>query len=136
MVRCRLDGPDSDNIRNVRYVPQVEFGLWKYLMEHRHHRTVVVEESSLWVAEDAARWNSGYEAEDLEPVLRFRVHLVTREGTLVLIERFFPAESYPEAQEALLSHFERGSWREIAAVPGYFIPRHVRRTQPKPAALA
>ncbi|HEY7412318.1 MAG TPA: hypothetical protein VII13_16335 [Vicinamibacteria bacterium] len=126
MVRCRLDGVDDVPARTLRYIPYAEFGLWKHLMETKHGRTVTVEETSVWVVEDAARWNSGYEPEDLEPVLHFRLQLVAREGTMVTIERYFPAESYPEAQEALLSHFPAGSCRELTAIPGYFVPKRVR----------
>jgi hypothetical protein len=39
------------------------------------------------------------------------------------IERFFPAETYPDAQEALLSHYV-GDTRpqRLVATPGYFVP--------------
>ena len=70
MVRCRLDSRDEDPVRALRYVPLDEFGLWRYLMEHRHGRQVTVEEISIWVAEESARWNSFEGPESLEPVLR------------------------------------------------------------------
>ena len=41
-------------------------------------------------------------------------------GVPVPIERFFPAETYPEAQEALLSHYENPE--RVVAIPGYFVP--------------
>ena len=57
MVRCRLDG--GEDAASLRYVPLNEFELWRYLMQTRHHRTVVVDEVSAWMSEHAAVWNSG-----------------------------------------------------------------------------
>ncbi len=119
-MRCRLLGRDSATVRALRYVPLAEFGLWKHLMETRHERQVSVESISVWVAEDPARWNSGFAAEDLEPVLRVRLELPGPGGVPVPVERFFPAETYPEAQEALLSHYEQPE--RVVATPGYFVP--------------
>jgi hypothetical protein len=121
MVRCRLDSRDEDPVRALRYVPLDEFGLWRYLMEHRHGRQVTVEEVSIWVAEESARWNSFEGPESLEPVLRVRFQQVTRDGTPVPVQRFFAAETYPEAQEALLSHYDTPA-RFVRATPGYFVP--------------
>jgi hypothetical protein len=92
-------------------------------METKHQRQVSVDAVSVWIAEDAARWNSGYQAEDLEPVLRVHFDLAGPAGVPVPVERYFPAETYPLAQEALLRHFE-GSSRpnRLVATPGYFVP--------------
>ena len=130
MVRCRLDGQQDVPERNLRYVPLAEFDLWKHLMETKHHRTVTVEQVSIWVPEDAARWNSGYVAEDLQPVLRVRFQKPGPQGTVFTMERYFPAETYPEAQEALLSHAENAACRQLSATPGYFVPLHVRTSEP------
>jgi hypothetical protein len=120
LVRCRLLGRDETSVRALRYVPLAEFGLWKHLMETRHRRQVSIESISVWVAEDPARWNSGFAAEDLEPVLRVRLEMPGLGGVRVPVERFFPAETYPEAQEALLSHYEQPE--RVVATPGYFVP--------------
>jgi hypothetical protein len=126
--RCRLSGTE-DEPTNLRYVPLREFGLWKHLMQTRHDRQVVVESVSIWVAEDAARWNSGFAAEDLEPVLRVRLDVPDARGVSVPVERYFPAETYPVAQEALLRHFEGEKKPErVVATPGYFVPTTDRET--------
>jgi len=130
MVRCWLDGPEDVPERNLRYVPLAEFELWKHLMETKHRRVVTVEQVSIWVPEDAARWNSGYVAEDLQPVLRLRFQKPGPQGTVMTLERYFPAETYPEAQEALLSHVENAACRRLSATPGYFVPLHVRASEP------
>jgi hypothetical protein len=64
-----------------------------------------VEAVSVWIAEEASVWNSGFTADDLEPVLRVRVDLPGPFG-IRFRGRFFPAETYPRAQEAWLGHLE------------------------------
>jgi hypothetical protein len=130
MVRCRLDGrPDSSALR---YVPMAEFGLWRYLMENRHHREVSVDQVSVWIPEDSASWNSGFEDDELEPVLRIRFEKSGPNGLAVPVERYFPAETYPEAQEALLHHFEDVPMSRIEATPGYFVPQRTAVKAPVP----
>ena len=136
MVRCRLDGETDVPERTLRYVPLSEFGLWQHLMESRHHRRVTVEQVSVWVAEEAARWNSGYLAEDLQPVLRLRFEKPGPLGVSIPVERFFPAETYPEAQEALLGHSENAGCRRVSATPGYFVPQSVPEPEPTTAVHA
>ena len=133
MVRCRLDG--SQEFADLRYVPLAEFGLWQYLMETKHHRRVAVEQVSVWVPEEAAPWDTAAdEQDDLEPVLRVRFDRPLGLGLAVPIERYFPAETYPEAQHALLRHFEGVGPERVRATPGYFVP--VRSGQPAAPILA
>ena len=121
MVRCRLDGDAAAGA--VRYIPLAEFELWRHLMETRHGRSIGVEQISLWVSEEAAWWNSGYAADELEPVLRIYFERPGPNGIPIPVERFFPAETYPQAQEALLSHFHGVSpLHDVVATPGYFVP--------------
>jgi hypothetical protein len=93
-------------------------------MESRHGRQVRIEEVSIWVAEESGTWNSGFAAEDLQPVVRLRLERPGPHGVPIPMERYFPAETYPRAQEALLSHFEDAPCRVLAATPGYFVPSH------------
>jgi hypothetical protein len=125
MVRCRLDGP-LGAVESLRYIPLAEFELWRFLMETRHAREVVVEEVSIWVAEESGTWNSGFAAEeDLQPVVRLRLERASSFGVPIPMERYFPAETYPQAQEALLGHFEEEPCRVLGATPGYFVPGRV-----------
>jgi len=125
-VRCRLNG--ADDSETLRYVPLSEFELWRYMMEHRHSREVEIDTVSIWVAERSAWWNSGFAEEDLVPVLRLRFERCREDGVREVIERFFPAETYPQAQEALLSHFAGPPrLRLIGASPGYFVPAEPQR---------
>jgi hypothetical protein len=127
MVRCRLGGLPEGDPRALRYVRLSEFELWRHLMETRHNRRVQIEAVSIWLAEEAAAWNSGFAPEDLEPVLRVQLELIEPHGVPRPVERFFPAETYPQAQEALLSHFEGTARpRRVVATPGYFVPPEAR----------
>jgi hypothetical protein len=124
MVRCRLDGGEDGRMATLRYIPLAEFDLWQHLMETRHHRHVTVEEVSLWVSEEAAWWDEGVLADELQPVLRVQFERPGPNGVPVPVERFFPAETYPQAREALLSHFIEVSRLEgLASTPGYFVPK-------------
>jgi hypothetical protein len=124
LVRCRLDGAEETGPARVRYVPLSEFELWRYLMETRHGRQVYVEAVSVWVAEDPALWNSGYQADELEPVLRIRLTSSGPLGVPTRVERFFPAETYPLAQESLLRHHAPCDPKQsVEATAGYFLPQ-------------
>ena len=68
MVRCHLARATTPR-ETLRYVRLAEFELWRYLMETRHGRVVVVEEVSIWVPEDAALLDSAIGDPELcEPV--------------------------------------------------------------------
>ena len=122
MVRCHLDGSGEDPARDVRYVPAAEFELWRHLMETRHLRSVTVDEVSVWVAETPAIWGAAFDADVLRPVLRLRFEKPGPQGAMVPVERFFPAETYPEAKAALLAHFDPRCRWSVEATPGYFVP--------------
>jgi hypothetical protein len=120
MVRCRLDTSEENADSTVRYVPLAEFELWRFLMQERHGRQVNVEAISTWVADSGGNWDPSLSAEDLVPVLRLRFDQQGEAGVPLPVERFFPAESYPDACAALLSHYS-GPIR-LRATPGYFLP--------------
>ena len=137
MVRCRLDGPEDEPVGALRYVPLAEFGLWQHLMETRHRRQVTVEEVSVWVPEDAARWNSGSTARRAaSPCCACGSSSPARTALPVPVERFFPAETYPEAQEALLPHYDgTPAAARCAPRPGYFVPAAARAARPDRSGL-
>lgn len=123
LVRCRLSGPNTGGVAALRYVPLIEYGLWTHLMQTRHHREVQMEAVSMWIPEDPTLWTSGFDGTALEPILRFHIDVPGPGGASMPVERFFRAESYPVAQEALLSHYpvDPGD-NNGTAVAGYFLP--------------
>lgn len=125
MVRCHL-APGDDPAETLRYVRLSEFELWRYMMETRHGRVVVVEEASVWVPEEASLLTSAIgDAELCEAVVRLRFEVPGSHGVAVPVERFLPAETYPQAQAMLLSHYE-SSYRGVTATAGYFVPAAAR----------
>src|SRR5688500_4905167 len=125
IVRCHL-GPGDDPEQTLRYIRLAEFELWRYMMETRHRREVVVEEVSLWVPEDAGLLTSSVADPELcEAVVRVRFEVDGAYGFPVPVERFLPAQTYPEAQAALLSHFA-SAYRAVTATAGYFVPAAAR----------
>lgn len=119
LVRCRLDGPEDEPSSALRYVLLAEFDLWQYLMEGRHRRRVTIESISVWIPDVAARGMWVLPADVLEPVFRVRLERPGPQGAVVPVERFFAAETYPMAREALLSHVP--GLRRLRATPGYFV---------------
>ncbi len=129
LVRCRLDdgacGPDAQ-----RYVPLGEFDLWRHLMETRHGRVVTIEQVSVWLPENPGLWNSGFLPDELEPVVRLRLRWPGRYDVATPVERFFPAETYPRAQQALLSHLPPGAGvGDLQTTAGYFVPEILWRAR-------
>ena len=125
IVRCHL-GPGDDPSQTLRYVRLGEFELWRYMMETRHHRVVVVEDVSLWVPDDAALIATEIVDPELcEAVVRIRFEVPGLHGVPVPVERFLPALTYPEAQAALMSHFQ-AAYRGVTATAGYFVPAAAR----------
>ena len=121
MVRCRLD--NSLDSTHVRYVPAAEFDLWRNLMVTQHNRPVAVDAVSVWVPDTPRVWGEEVDAERLEPVLRVRFEkpLLEDEHTLVPVVRFMAIETYPEAKEALLAHFDPSCQASLEETPGYFV---------------
>lgn len=130
MVRCRLDAAEGVDADSLRYVPLAEFQLWRHLMETRHGRSVTIEQVSVWVPEDPALWNSGFMPDELEPVLCLRLSWPGPHGSATPVVRYFPAETYPQAQEALLSHMPPGTPPcDVQATAGYFVPEAAWRAR-------
>jgi hypothetical protein len=125
MVRCHL-APGEDPTETLRYVRLAEFELWRYMMETRHRRVVVVEEVSLWVPEAASLLTTSISDPELcEAVVRINFEVPGSHGFPVPVERFLPAHTYPEARAALLSHFESAD-PDVIATAGYFVPAAAR----------
>ena len=122
MVRCRLvDDGEGGSPLDLRYVPAAEFELWRYYMETKHARAVAVEEVSVWVPEAPHVWDEHMDADALEPVVRVHFEKPGIDGVMVPVERFFPAETFPQAKAALLAHYDPRCRWTLDSRPGYFV---------------
>src|SRR6185295_10230699 len=121
MDRCHLDGDEDDLARDLRFIPAAEFDLWRHFMETRHVRLVTVDEFSVWMPETLELLDGEIDVDAMQPVLRVRFDKPHLEGLTVPVVRFFPTETYPEAKDALLSHFDPRCQESVRATPGYFV---------------
>lgn len=119
LIRCQLDGTGSSS--EARFVPAAEFDLWRHLMKTKHARNVSIDEVSVWVPDASELLGSEPDAEALEPVLRVRFDKPGPGGAVVPVERYLPAETYPQAKAALLAHFDPRCWWDVEVTPGYFL---------------
>jgi hypothetical protein len=126
MVRCHLEGGSADPALALRFIPAAEFELWRHFMETRHSLKVTVEDVSVWVPETSERWSEDLDPDALLPVVRVRYDKPGPQDSVVPVERFLPAESYPKAKAALLAHAGPGCGRRLEATPGYFVPAQSR----------
>ena len=119
LIRCQLDG--SGSTREARYVPAAEFDLWRHLMKTKHARHVSIDEVSAWVPDAPELLAAEPDPDALEPVLRVRFDKPGPAGAVIPVERYFPAETYPQAKAALLGHFNPRCRWNVEVTPGYFL---------------
>lgn len=122
MISCRLDGSEEHPARERRYIPAAEFELWRHFMETRHGRVVTVDDVSVWVPEaPEVSLDPAIDVDALLPVRRVCFEQSSLQGIVVPVVRFFPNETYAEAKEVLLSHFDLDCRRSVQETPGYFL---------------
>jgi hypothetical protein len=119
MIRCYLDGFDHSS--HLRYVPASEFELWRHFMATQHSRPVTVDEVSIWRPESPDLLGDDIDFDALEPVLRVSFEKPGPAGSTLPVVRFLPIETYPEAKEALLAHFDEDCLLSLEETPGYFV---------------
>lgn len=134
IVRCEVGRPGREPY-GVRFIPLEIFGMWKYLMEHKHQFEVRTEEPSLWLELDpiapieAARGS-------VEPVTELQLFVVTpSQGILQEVRRYLPSTEVEVVRPVLLRHYASAAgdppWRERPGV--WFRPGE---EQPEPATEA
>ena len=114
LVRCEVrrgDGPDEEIEHSVRYVPLEIYGLWEYLMSHRHAFEIVGSRASLWLdAEEAPE--SAYDAHQFERVTEVSVFLYSgRDDMFTRVCRYFPSDDCGALKRIFLSHYPQDGVR-------------------------
>jgi hypothetical protein len=109
LVRCLVDKSDScPSGPEIRFVPQTEFDLWKYMVTRQYSFTVSDEKVYLYISRQE------YEAQEalysrLPQVAVNKITLyffLKADQVLVPVIRFFPQEQYPSIKPVFLSHFK------------------------------
>lgn len=109
LVRCLVNKTDpSPSGAEVRFVPQTEFDLWKYMVTQQHHFTVSDEKIYIYIS------RREYEAREalysrLPQVELKKITLyffLKADQVLVPVIRYFPKEQYPAIRPFFLNHFK------------------------------
>jgi hypothetical protein len=109
LVRCRLDRPEpSPSGPEIRFIPQGEFDLWKFMVTRQYSFTVSDEKIYLYIS------RREYEAHEalysrLPQVAVNKITLyffLKADQILVPVIRFFPQEQYQAIKSVFLSHFK------------------------------
>ena len=105
LVRCEIKRAGSDE-GTVRYVPLEIFGLWEFLMRHKHRFDVSASVASLWIDVDenpeVAYGENQYERVTEVTLLRYS----DADGMFSKVNRYFPTGEYPALKSLLLKHYE------------------------------
>jgi hypothetical protein len=123
LVRCEIGRAGNSGV-SVRFIPLEIFGMWKYLMLHKHQFEIRGEVPSLWVELDQA---GGPDLEEgrVERVTEVRLYVFNdRDSMLSEVRRYVPTDEIDEVRPVLLKHYssgpeERGQesrWREREGV--------------------
>lgn len=128
LVRCEI-GRAGDSGASVRFIPLDVFGMWKYLMLHKHQFEVRWAVPSLWVELDEA---GGLDLEEdrVERVTQVRLYVFNdRDSMLSEVCRYVPTDEIDQVRPVLLKHYGSGDaagggerrWRERQGI--WFRPR-------------
>jgi hypothetical protein len=117
LVRCRVDKPEPcPSGPEIRFIPQTEFELWKFMVTRQYAFTVSEEKIYLYLS------RREYEAHEalysrLPQVALNKITLyffLKADQILVPVVRFFPHEQYPAIKPVFLSHFKHVEGRSDA----------------------
>jgi hypothetical protein len=109
LVHCLVARTDpSPSGPEVRYIPQTEFGLWKYMVTRQYHFAVSDERIYIYIS------RREYEAHEalvsrLPQVVLNKITLyffLKADQILVPVTRYFPQEQYPAIKPLFLNHFK------------------------------
>jgi hypothetical protein len=128
LVRCEI-GRAGNSGGSVRFIPLDIFGMWKYLMLHKHQFEVRAAVPSLWVELEEA---GGMDLEEgrIERVTEVRLYVFNdRDSMLSEVCRYVPTDEIDEVRPVLLKHYDSSSkeggqerrWRERQGI--WFRPR-------------
>ena len=131
LVRCEIRHEGEANGATVRYVPLEIYGLWEYLMSHRHGFQIESSKASLWLdAEEAPE--SAYEEHQFERVTEISVFLYSgRDDMFTRVCRYFPSGECDSLKKIFLSHYpsdDAGIQTRLRERPGIWIHRQAGET--------
>jgi hypothetical protein len=140
LVRCEI-GRAGNSGGSVRYIPLDIFGMWKYLMLHKHQFEVRGAVPSLWVELDETGGPAVDEGK-VERVTEVRLYVFSdRESMLREVRRYVPTGEIDGVRPVLLKHYSSGPegggqerrWRERQGI--WFRPLREEEIPASPGTL-
>ncbi|HVP38600.1 MAG TPA: hypothetical protein VMS93_05380 [Candidatus Saccharimonadales bacterium] len=103
LVRCEVQSRSSPP--SARYIPMEIYGLWEYLMVHKHGFEVHNCGASLWIDVEESP-EVAYTESSYERVTEVTLFVYSEpDGMFTRVCRYFPTESYPELRSIFLAHY-------------------------------
>ncbi|MBI5837373.1 MAG: hypothetical protein HZB25_09020 [Candidatus Eisenbacteria bacterium] len=103
LVRCEVSSGRS--APSSRYIPMEIFGLWEYLMVHKHGFEVRNCGASLWLDLEESP-EVAYSQNTFDRVTEVTLYVYSdTDGMVTRVCRYFPTEHYPELKRIFLSHY-------------------------------
>ena len=126
IVRCEIRRVGSAGPTTERFVPLEIFGLWEYLMTHKHDFEVLDSRASLWLdMEDSP--DTAYGEAQFERVTEVTAFVFSeRDGMFTRARRYFASDRCEELKQIFLSHYQDEAGRvqpHLRERPGIWLHR-------------
>jgi hypothetical protein len=108
LVRCEIHRRGNDGPGTPRYVPLEIFGLWEYLMNHKHGFEVANSRASLWLdMEDSPE--AAYSENQYDRVTEVSAFVYSgRDEMFTRACRYFKTDECERLKEIFLAHYRGG----------------------------
>jgi len=105
LLRCEIRPRGNGGQRSERYIPLEIFGLWEYLMIHRHDFEIIQPRASLWLdMEDSPE--AAYQDHAYERVTEVTAYVYSgRDDMFTRARRYFATEECERLKSIFLAHY-------------------------------
>jgi hypothetical protein len=136
IMRCEIRRRGTTGPATERFVPLEIFGLWEYLMTHKHDFEVLEPRASLWLdMEDSPE--SAYGEAQFERVTEVTAFVYSeRDGMFTRARRYFRTDRCDELKRIFLSHYQSDGDRlqtHLRERPGIWLHRENAPAEMEPA---
>jgi hypothetical protein len=126
IIRCEIRRTGSTGPTTERFVPLEIFGLWEYLMTHKHQFEVLSPKASLWLdMEDSP--DTAYGETQFERVTEVTAYVYSeRDEMFTRARRYFASNRCEELKRIFLSHYSSDGARlqtHLRERPGIWLHR-------------
>jgi hypothetical protein len=111
LVRCQIRPRGSEREGSARFIPLEIFGLWEYLMTHKHEFDVIAPRASLWLdMEDSPE--TAYTEQQFERVTEVTAFVYSnRDEMFTRACRYFRTDECDTLKPIFLSHYQSAGER-------------------------